>query len=457
VTENGRITITWVGGGSYNWGPTLLRDIILTEGLEGARLRLLDIDREAAEEMTALGRKLAKEWGVGVTFAPMTDQREALEGADFVLITINTGGVEATAKDIRIPEAFGVYATVGDTVGPGGWARALRNVPVFRQLGEDIAELAPSATVLNYSNPMSILTKVLSLEVGERVVGLCHGVYENFAVLQALFGLKDVKELTVNYGGLNHFFWILDFTVRGEPGYEALQERLGRKRLADAVRAVHRPESGFHPEKLLTSELYQTFHYLPYMGDRHICEFLSGYINGPVAKAGRTPAMDRYRLERTPSLARKVSRRRAHRRLLRFISGKDELPRQRSHETAADIMAACALGREFIDVMNVPNRGQIPNLPLEAVVETPGVINALGFTPLAVGPLPEGMLDLVLPHAVNQDRIVEACYTGELEQALESLANEPTCSHLTLGQVRELGKKLVAANRPYLTQFFPGR
>jgi alpha-galactosidase len=463
VSENGRITITWVGGGSYNWGPLLLRDIILTEGLQEARLRLLDIDRKAAEEMTALGRKLTKEWGVGVTCTPMTDQREALEGADFVLITINTGGVEATAKDIRIPEAFGVYATVGDTVGPGGWARALRNFPVFRQLGEDIAELAPAATVLNYSNPMSILTKVLSLEVGERVVGLCHGVYENFAVLQALFGLKDVKELMVNYGGLNHFFWVYDFTVRGEPGYEALQERLGRKSLADAVRAAHRPDLGFNREKLLTSQLYETYHYLPYMGDRHICEFLPGYVNGPVAKAGRariglagTRAMDRYRLERTPSLARKVSRQRAHRRLLRFISGKDELPRRRSRETAADIMAACALGHEFIDVMNVPNRGQIPNLPLEAVVETPGVINSLGFTPLAVGPLPEGVLDLVLPHAVNQDRIVEACYTGELEEALESLAHDPTCSHLTLAQVKELGKKLVAANRPYLTQFFSG-
>ncbi len=447
MPKNERIKIAWVGGGSYNWGPRLLRDIILTEGLQDSELRLLDIDRQAAKEMAALGKKLAKDWEVGVTFVPTSNQKRALEGADFVLITINTGGVEATAKDIKIPEDFGVYATVGDTVGPGGWARALRNFPVFQQLGEDIVQLAPEATVLNYSNPMSVLTKVLAIEVGERVVGLCHGVYENFDTLRALLRLDSEEELTVNYGGLNHFFWVLDFTVRGEPGYPALRRRLGKKSLAQVVRST------MHRERLLASELYDTFGYLPYMGDRHICEFLSGYVNGEVSKKGRTLAMDRYCLERTPSLMRKRSQRAAHRRLLRFINGKDELSRQSSQETAANIMAACALDREFIDVVNVPNQGQIANLPAGSVVETPGVINAVGFTPVAVGPLPEGALDLVLPHAVNQDRIVDACYGGDLKMAFESLANDPTTSHLSFAQVKKLGDRLVRAHRRYLTQF----
>jgi len=453
MAEGQGIRIAWVGGGSYNWGPRLLRDIILTEGLEESELRLLDIDGRAAKEMAALGRKLTKEWKVGARFLPTTNQKRALEGADFVLITISTGGVEATAKDIKIPEAFGVYATVGDTVGPGGWARALRNFPVFRQLGADIVQLAPEATVLNYSNPMSVLTKVLAIEVGERVVGLCHGVYENSATLQAVFRLKSEEDLTLNYGGLNHFFWVLDFTVRGEPGYPALRERLGTRSLAQVVRSVHKPNLGFHREKRLASELYDTFGYLPYVGDRHICEFLSGYINSPVSTKGRTPAMDRYRLERTPSLMRKTGQRRARRQLLRWIDGTDELPRQRSRETAADIIAACALDREFIDVVNVPNQGQIANLPAGSVVETPGVINAVGFTPVAVGPLPEGTLDLVLPHAVNQDRIVDACYAGDMTMALESLSNDPTTSHLPFARVKKLGDRLVRAHRKYLTQF----
>jgi len=447
MAKDERIKIAWVGGGSYNWGPRLLRDIILTEGLQESELHLLDIDGRAAREMAALGRKLARDWRVGASFAPTTNQRRALEGADFVLITISTGGVEAAAKDIKIPEAFGVYATVGDTVGPGGWARALRNFPVFRQLGEDILQLAPEATVLNYSNPMSVLTKVLAIEVGERVVGLCHGVYENFDTLRALLRLESEEELTLNYGGLNHFFWVLDFTVRGEPGYPALRRRLGKRSLAQVVRST------MHRERLLASELYDTFGYLSYMGDRHICEFLSGYINGSVSKKGRTPAMDRYRLERTPSLTRKRSQQAAHRRLLRLINGKDELSRQPSRETAANIMAACALNREFIDVVNVPNQGQIANLPAGSVVETPGVINAVGFTPVAVGPLPEGVLDLVLPHAVNQDRIVDACYAGDMKMALESLANDPTTSHLSFAQVKKLGGRLVRAHRKYLTQF----
>ncbi len=426
---------------------------MLTEGLEGTDFRLLDVDLDAARAMAALGKRLAKDWKLKATFKPTSNQKRALEGADFVFITINTGGVEATAKDIRIPEAFGIYATVGDTVGPGGWARALRNFPVFQQLGADVAQLAPEATVLNYSNPMSVLTKVLALEVGEGVVGLCHGVYENFEVLKALFELEGEEELSVNYGGVNHFFWILDFTVRGEPGYEALQRKLGRRTLAQAVKAAYKPGLAYHPNKLLASELYETFGYLPYVGDRHVSEFLSGYVNGPVAKNGHTPAMNRYRLERTPSLMRRSSYRRARKQLDRWASGKEEMPRRRSRETAADILAACALGREFVDVMNVPNQGQVANLPAGSVVETPGVINPIGFTPLAVGPLPEGPLDLVLPHTVNQDRIVEACYAGDLDLALESLANDPTTSHLSYAQVKKLGDRLVRAQRKYLTQF----
>jgi len=454
MAKSGRIRVAWVGGGSYNWGPRLLRDIILTEGLGECEFRLLDLDRQAAEEMAALGKKLCRDWGLGATFVPTSNQKRALEGADFVLITISTGGIEATTKDIRIPEAFGIYATVGDTVGPGGWARALRNFPVFRRLGEDIAELAPEATVLNYSNPMSVLTKVLCLEVGERVVGLCHGLYENVALLQALFKLESEEELLLNYGGLNHFFWVLDLTVKGEPGYQALSRRLGKRSFAQAVRSVHREGSAFHREKELASELYETLGYLPYVGDRHICEFVSGYINGDAAEKGRTPAMVRYRLERTPPQARKKRRRRARQQLLRWIDGSDELPRRRSRETAADILAACALGRELIDVVNLPNQGQVANLPTGCVVETPGLINPIGFTPLAVGPLPEPVLDLVLPHAVNQDRIVEACYAGDLPAAVESLANDPTTSHLSFSRVKKLAEKLLKAHRTYLTQFF---
>jgi alpha-galactosidase len=163
--------------------------------------------------------------------------------------------------------------------------------------------------------------------------------------------------------------------------------------------------------------------------------------------------MKRYRLVRTAPRERKEGRENARKRLLAWIAGREEMPRRRSRETAADILAACALGREFIDVMNVPNRGQVANLPEGAVVETMGVINPLGFTPLAVGALPEAVLDLVLPHARNQERIVEACYMGDLDMALESLANDPLCSHLSMKKVRQLGMKLVKAHQPYLTQF----
>jgi alpha-galactosidase len=141
-------------------------------------------------------------------------------------------------------------------------------------------------------------------------------------------------------------------------------------------------------------------------------------------------------------------------RVLRCIAGREEIPSQRSRETAADIIAAAALGREFVDVVNLPNRGQIANLPQGTVVETLGVINSLGFTPLVAGPLPNGLLELVMPHALNQKMIVEAALAGDWDKAMTALANDPVCGHLSWKQIEKMGLALLRANRRYLPQFF---
>jgi len=437
--------IVMVGGGSYNWCPRLIADLMQTPELEGSEIVLLDPNRAAAEEVRDSARTMAAALGKKFRVRATSSEASAFRDADFVIITISTGGLDMMAHDLSIPEKYGIFATVGDTAGPGGWCRALRNVPVFVHLGQAIERSSPRAVVLNYTNPMASLTATLHQATRLRVVGLCHGVFSNYHVLQQLFGVEE-KELSVSCAGVNHFFWFLDFTVKGAPGYPLLRRRLARQSLDQALRTETTDLAGFHSSHALCEALWREHGYLPYVGDRHTCEFLSGTIAPAVS------VLERYRLVRTSVGERRAALRTARRFTLRLASGK-ETPPARSREAAVDIILAVWRHRPFFDVMNLPNTGQVENLPRGAVVETLGLADGLGFRALTAGPLPAAVERLVAPHCRVQQMTVEAAMEGNREQALEALAMDPQCTHLSSRQVRKMGGELMAATRAYLPQF----
>ena len=438
--------ITMVGGGSYNWSPKLLSDLMQTPEMEGSEIVLLDINIEAAEEIRAVAETLASSLGKHYTVWATSDEASAFRDADFVVITISTGGLEMRRHDLIIPEKYGIYQTVGDTVGPGGWARALRNVPVFVHLGQQIERYAPRAIVLNYSNPLACLTGALAQVTDLHVVGLCHGVFEVYTLLENLFGVEE-KDLSVRFGGVNHFFWVLDFSVKGQPGYPLLEEKLRGRTLDDALSETQVDGMGFvHAHHMLCHELYQAYGYLPYVGDRHTCEFVPGYL-------GPTPdVLDRFNLRRTSVDERYGIRDKTRQVALDIASGKRG-PFKRSRETAVDIMMAMAKGKAFFDVVNVPNVGQIDNLPRGAVVETLGLIDDLGFRPIVTGSLPPTIEQLVAPHTRCQQMTLEAALTGDRELALRSLMTDPLCGHLSPSEVRSMGEDLMSATKDWLPQF----
>jgi alpha-galactosidase len=435
--RRGRAKIAMVGGGSVNWSPGLIRDFLLKDGLGDAEFRLLDIDLGAAELMARVGRRLASDWGLGATFVPTRSPARALSGADSVVITISTGGLGAMHHDVHLPERYGIFQTVGDTVGPGGWSRALRNVPVFAKLAGQIRKYCPRAAVLNYTNPMGLLTRVLAEHLDQPVVGLCHGVFETIRALMRVFKLKSEEELKLRFGGLNHFFWILEMRVRGRDGYAMLRARLRKQKF-----------TRLFPERPLAGELLREFGRFPYLGDRHTCEFFSRYLAPNRARVKESGVVRTSVHERKRKMARR-------RRWVRDLAaGRAGIEKQASRETAADIAAAIAGGREFVDIVNVPNVGQVEGLPRGTVVETLGLVNSLGFTPLSAGELPEKILAVTLPHAVNQRLVMEAALSGDRERAFDALALDPLSSHLSLKRVREMGEKLMRATRKHLPQFF---
>ena len=168
--------ITIIGGGSYQWTPELLADLLGTESLRGAHYVLEDIDPAPLEKMEALGRLVDEALGAKATFATTTDQRRALDGADFVIVTISTGGFDSMAVDLDVPARYGIRQSVGDTVGPGGINRSLRNIPVLVGVAEDMGKVCPDAWLLNITNPMTCLTRAVCRQTAVKTVGLCHEV-----------------------------------------------------------------------------------------------------------------------------------------------------------------------------------------------------------------------------------------------------------------------------------------
>lgn len=443
-----RLKLAFVGGGSYTWAPRIIKDIMLKKTLAAIDFFLLDTDASRAAHIGRLGRKMNEDLNADHRFIVTSEEREAFAGCDFVIVCISTGGLDAMQFDLDIPEKYGIYQTVGDTVGPGGWSRNLRNVPVFNRLADTIAELSPNAVVLNYTNPMACLTKAFCARTRLRTVGLCHGLFENYEVLKEIFALEREDQLKIRFGGVNHFFWLFDFTVNGQDGYSLLRDKLqGGKTLQELINEAHADQIGFYSHKYLAGELFATFGYLPYLGDRHTCEFLPNVVTNK-------QAMDKYRLIRTSIADRRKWQMNSIAEVNAMLAGEKSIDYTPSRETAADIIEAIWLDREFVDVINVPNIGQIPSLPLGAIVETLGVINALGFTPLVAGPLPEPINGMVKVHAENAEMLYKAASEGNLELALEVLYREPSCAHLDYGDVRQMATELMEANRAYLPQFY---
>jgi alpha-galactosidase len=311
------IKVAFIGGGSMGWAPKLVRDIIFKEGMEQIELEfaLLDTNLTRAKAIKRIIDLHLGKWRLKrVRVYATSDSQRAIKGAHFVLITISTGGLEAMRPDLEIPEQYGIFHTVGDTAGPGGWSRALRNIPVFARYADETKVLAPDAYVLNYTNPMGTLTKVLSdrLKPG-RVIGLCHGLFEFHIVMRQIFGLESEKDVEVRFGGLNHFFWILDFTIGGREGYALLRKKMGRRPLYELMDAIPREIGGWTPGNRLASELFDNYGYLPYTADRHICEFFTCYTTNK-------ELMERFGLDRTTIADRESYYARANCRMFACIS-----------------------------------------------------------------------------------------------------------------------------------------
>lgn len=441
------LRIAFIGGGSLTWTPGLLTDLVIEPELEGSTAVLMDIDEQSLERTGAFANRLIESAGRRWTIETTSDRRRALRGADFVILTIAVGGLDAMDLDLTIPLTYGIYQSVGDTTGPGGLARALRHVPVVLDIARDIERLCPQAWLLQYTNPMTVLTRTVTRETQVKTIGLCHELPGVLGRLRRRLDLGDV-DITVTAAGVNHFVWLLDIRVDGRDGYELLRRHLAEQPPEFPYRGELPGEisSVWRDRMILKLRLFETFGRLPAAGDRHLAEFF------PFVLTEATRRGADYGVELTTVHHRRQAAAWARTLVERMVRGEAEIPLRPSGEAAAPIILALAQGTgEHVHIGNLPNRGQVADLPRDAVVETMVRLGRDSAAAEPAGALPPALRVLLAPLVERQEMTVEAALRGDRNLALQVLATDPLVRDLAAAE--PLLDELLRAHRAHLPQF----
>jgi len=436
--------IVMIGGGSYNWMPHLLRDIVVKSELAGSEIWLVDIDPKALKDVERYGRVLLQHAKSDCRLFATTERDRALPKADFVVITISTGGLETMRPDLEIPYKYGIFQPVGDTVGPGGISRALRNIPVFLDFAKSIKKHCPKAWVLNITNPMTVLTQVLCQQ-GCKTIGLCHELYALWGMLRDHYKAAW-DDINLQVAGLNHFGFILSAHHRGRNGFEVFRKMAADPKFQVPKGKVDLTHAETHGHHVFKSEYFRRTGHMLYPGDRHTSEFFSNVLTkntqyGKIFNIKLTYIKDRYTWLNN-----------AKKHTWDLTKHPEKIGLEPSREAMSSLIVSLATGKPIVEVVNLPNVGQIENLPRGVVVETMATFHADSVTPHTVGTLPDHLATVLTPHANRDNMVIDAAVRGDRKLAAEAMALDPLVREWNTAG--ELLDKLLKANKKFLPQFF---
>ncbi|MBS1862135.1 MAG: hypothetical protein JSS68_10530 [Actinobacteria bacterium] len=413
--------ITIVGAGSASFGVDSIAAVLAARNrLRGSRLALVDIDEGALESMAELARRASVELEAELEIETYTDRREALPGADFVIVSVEVDRYPAWRRDWEAVRASGVPNAYSENGGPGGLAHSLRTVPIVVDICRDVVELAPDALVLNYTNPMSRVCLGAVRHTGARVVGMCHQIGNAYYEVGRVLGWIDAlagspgeieqaatvaERLTVEACGINHLTFITQLWDR-EEGVDLYPSF--RRRLAEMP-------AEFSP---LSRRVADQFGLYPTGGDLHISE----YFGWAAEVTEVTPPFEFWDRRGEKRSGRIESALAGELELADLFARENEFELDR----AVDVITAILDGTDQLELaVNVVNGGCIPGLPDWAVVEVPAVVGAGGIRPLRMPQLPRGIVALLNQQILIQDLVVEAAVQGDRRAALQSLLLDP--------------------------------
>jgi alpha-galactosidase len=436
--------IVLIGAGSAMFTRGLVADI-LRRGQE-IELALVDTDAEALAVAEGLAVKMIAARRAGVRLSASVDRREVLKEATAVICTVGVGGRRAWEQDVFIPRKYGIYQPVGDTVGPGGTSRAFRMIPAMVAIARDVLDLAPQALFFNYGNPMAPVCRAIRKATGAEVVGLCHGVTHVGQYLAAALGVEP-SACHYTAVGINHLTWFVEARVAGRDAMPKLQE-IAARRLAPYLSATGSSEVDPTRDNPFSWHLLQLFGAFPAVLDRHVTEFFPQFF----ARGhyyGRTLGVDAYSIERTIAGGDRIYAEMRERALSAEPLGQDYLDRiGGEHEQVIDIIEAIRSERGAIYSANLPNTGQVPNLPAEAIIESPAVADGGGLRAIAQRPLPPGIAGTLATRFQWVETIVEAALEASRQKFIQALVLDGAVD--SLDTATRLAEELLAAHAAYL-------
>ena len=431
--------ITFMGAGSTVFAKNVLGDSMLTPSLEDSVIALYDIDPQRLEEsylmLTAINNNLGNKARIE-KYCGVENRKAALRGAKYVVNAIQVGLYDpCTITDFEVPKKYGLRQTIADTLGIGGIFRALRTIPVMMDFAHDMEEVCPDAWFLNYTNPMAMLTGAMQRYTGIKTVGLCHSVQVCAESLLKSVGMENDPDVQTKIAGINHMAWLLEITKDGKDLYPEIKAR------AAALTEKH--------NNMVRLEIMKRFGYYVTESSEHNAEYMPYFIKDKYPEL-----IDRFNipLDEYP--------RRCIRQIADWEKRRDELTKDphlthtRTHEYASYIMEAMETGVPYKIGGNVLNNGLITNLPRNACVEVPCLVDRSGVSPCYVGDLPEQCAALNRTNINVQLLTIEAAMTRKKETIYQAAMMDPHLqSELSIDDIVSLCDDLIAAHQGWLPEY----
>ncbi len=434
------VKITFIGAGSSIFAKNVLGDAMLTPSLQHAEMALYDIDKKRLKESELMLKTMNKNINEGrANIVSYEDSREALRDADFVINAIQVGGYKpSTVIDFEIPKKYGLEQTIGDTIGIGGIMRALRTLPVMFDYVKQMEEVCPDAWLLNYTNPMSILTSAMQKYTNIKTVGLCHSV--QVCVPELFEHLKiadeyDLDDFQWKIAGINHMAWLLEITKDGEDFYPEIRKR------ALEIENPHADSVRF--------ELMKYFEYYVTESSEHNAEYHPYFIKSkyPELIDELGIPLDEYLRRCEQQIADWESQ------SVELLND-SELGHTKTREYASSIMNAIITGEPAVIAGNVLNKGFITNLPEDVCVEVPCLVDKNGIQPTYVGALPTQLAALNQTHIGVNELTIEAAVTKDRNKIYQAAMLDPhTSAELSLPEIKAMVDELIEAHGDYLPDF----
>jgi alpha-galactosidase len=470
--------IAFIGAGSTVFARALLRDLFTFPELREATIALMDIDPARLADTEAVANRLAAKVGASARIVATTDRRAALDAAGYVINMIQVGGYRpSTVIDFEIPKQYGLRQTIGDTLGIGGIMRALRTIPVMLDIARDMAELCPDALLLNYTNPMAMLTWAMFRATAIKTVGLCHSVQGTASDIALALGIPP-DELDYRCAGINHMAFYLTLEHVGRDVYPDLKRVAaeGREPVYERVRFEMLRRLGY----FVTESSEHFSEYVPWFIKRGNPELIERF-NIPLDEyparceeqiadwtamrsailASDPEALPRYEQAKIGSLSGMWQRRLAKAFAQDAVAADEHVAairalrreRQTGHsgEYGSLIVHSMETGQPRVIYGNVRNDGQIDNLPADCCVEVPCLVDKNGVQPTKIGALPPQLAALMQTNINVQRLTVEAALTGKREHIYHAAMLDPhTAAELSLDQIWSLVDDLIEAHGDWL-------